>query len=166
MGITRERTWKIHYKHFEDALSVKQMKTQKTTILGLLAVIAIVMGGIGFALAQDDTVSDDTIVCDGTGIQGLMNSRGFWSQLSEEQQTQLATQTQEMLDAGASKEEIRDRKATMLQEWNIDAPQWSGPHYGEQQGGHGKMTRDGQGNGGQFGGRGAGGQGNNGVCPN
>jgi len=145
------------------------MNTRKTTILGLLAVIAIVMGGIGFALAQDDTV--DPTLCTGDGVLGLMNGRGFWSQLSEEQRTQLAEQTQEMLDAGASQEEIRAMKATMLQEWGIDAPLWSGPHAGTQ-GGHGQMLRDGSGSGGQYGGRGSGnrggngGNGYNGVCPN
>jgi hypothetical protein len=145
------------------------MNTKKTTILGLLAVIAIVMGGIGFALAQDYTV--DTNVCDGTGVLGLMNGRGFWSQLSEEQRTQLATQTQEMLQLGASQDEIRAMKATKLQEWGIDAPQWSGPHAGAQ-GGHGQMLRDGSGSGGQYGGCGSGnhgrqgGNGYNGVCPN
>ena len=150
---------------------MKQMNTQKTTILGLLAVIAIVMGGIGFALAQDDTVVDDTIVCTGDGVLGLLNGRGFWSQLTEEQRTQLATQTQEMLEAGATQEEIRAMKATMLQEWGIDAPLWSGPHAGSQ-GGHGQMLRDGSGMGGQYGGRGSGnhgsqgGKGYNGVCPN
>jgi len=147
---------------------VKQMNTKKNTILGLLAVIAIVMGGIGFALAQDNLVADDTIVCDGTGVLGLMNGRGFWSQLTEEQQTQLATQTKEMLEAGASQEEIREMKANQLQEWGIDAPLWSGPHYGSQ-GSHGQQLRDGSGSGGQYGGRGSGnrgGSGNNGVCPN
>ena len=126
------------------------------------------MGGIGFALAQDDSVIDDTPVCDGTGVLGLMNGRGFWSQLTEEQQTQLAEQTQEMLEAGASQEEIREMKANQLQEWGIDAPQWSGPHYGSQ-GPHGQQLRDGSGSGGQYGGRGSGnrgGNGNNGVCPN
>jgi hypothetical protein len=141
------------------------MNTQKTTILGLLAVIAIVLGGVGFTLAQDDTI--DTI-CTGNGVLGLLNGRGFWSQLSEEQRTMLATQTQEMLQAGASQEEIRAMKANMLQEWDIDAPLWSGPHAGAQ-GGHGKMLRDGSGKGGQYGRRGSGnrnGKGNNGVCPN
>jgi hypothetical protein len=147
---------------------VKQMNTKKTTILGLLAVIAIVMSGIGFALAQDDTVVDDTTVCDGTGVLGILNGRGFWSNLTEEQQIQLATQTQEMLEAGASQEEIREMKANQLQEWGIDAPLWGGPHYGSQ-GSHGQHLRDGSGSGGQYGGRGSGnrgGSGNNGVCPN
>jgi hypothetical protein len=143
------------------------MNTQKTTILGLLAIIAIAMGGIGFALAQDDAV--DTTACTGNGVLGLLNGRGFWSQLSEEQRTQLATQTQEMLQEGTSQEEIRAMKATMLQEWGFDAPLWSGPHAGAQ-GGHGQMLRDGSGAGSQqYGGRGSGnrgGNGYNGVCPN
>ncbi len=147
-------------------MPVKHMNTNKT-LIGLLAVIAIVMGGIGFALADDTTV-DDTTVSDGTGVLGLLNGRGYWSQLTEEQRTQLATQTQEMLEAGASQEEIRDMKANQLQEWGIDAPLWSGPHYGTQ-GSHGQQLRDGSGVGGQYGGRGSGnrgGSGNNGVCPN
>jgi hypothetical protein len=143
------------------------MNTNKT-LIGLLAVIAIIMGGVGFALAQDDTVVDDTVVCDGTGVLGLLNGRGYWSQLTEEQRTQLAEQTQEMLEAGESQEAIREMKATMLQEWGIDAPLWSGPHSGSQ-GPHGQQLRDGSGSGSQYGGRGSGnrgGSGNNGVCPN
>ncbi|MCW4013647.1 MAG: hypothetical protein NWF07_11735 [Candidatus Bathyarchaeota archaeon] len=141
------------------------------TLIGLLAAIAVIMGGIGFALAQDDTVaSDDTILCDGTGVLGLVNGRGFWSQLTEEQSTQLATMTQEMLEAGETQEAIREMKATMLQEWGIDAPLWGGPYSGSQ-GPHGQQLRDGSGSGGQYGGRGSGnrggsGSGYNGVCPN
>ena len=149
---------------------MKQMNTNKT-LIGLLAVIAIVMGGIGFALA-DDTTTDDTTVCDGTGVLGLLNGRGYWSQLTEEQRTQLTEQTQEMLEAGATQEEIREMKANQLQEWGIDAPQWSGSHSGEQ-GPHGQQLRDGSGSGIQYHGRGSGngsgnrgGNGNNGVCPN
>ena len=76
-----------------------------------------------------------------------------------------------MLEAGATHEEIREMKASILEEWGLDASLWSGPHFGEQARGYSKMARDGQGNGGQFGGRGNGsqgsglkGQGNNGVC--
>ena len=138
------------------------MSKRNITILGLLAVITMVMGGVGFALAQDTTVVDE-FPCDGTGPLSLMNGRGFGGQLTEEQATMLTEQTQAMIEAGASHDEIREMKASKLQEWGIDAPQWSGPHVGGQ-GGYGKMNRDGQGNGGQFGGRGAGGQGNNGVC--
>ena len=111
----------------------------------------------------------DAIVCDGTGVLGLVNGRGFWSQLTEEQRTELATMTQEMLETGESQEAIRAMKAGLLEEWGIEAPLWSGPHSGEQ-GPHGQQLRDGSGAGGQYGGRGNGsgnrGSGNNGVCPN
>ena len=143
----------------------KEMKTRKNlTILGLLAVIGIVLGGIGFALAQD-TVSDENLPCEGTGPLGVMNGRGFWSQLTAEQRTTLHEETQLMVEAGATHEEIQEMKATMLESWGIDAPLWSGPHVGGQGGGYGRMARDGQGSGSQYGGRGAGGQGNYGVCP-
>ncbi|MFC1803961.1 hypothetical protein ACFL0D_08370, partial [Thermoproteota archaeon] len=75
------------------------------------------------------------------------------------QRDMLYEETQSMLEAGATHEEIREMKASMLEEWGINAPLWSGPHFGEQAGGYGKMARDGQGNGCQFGGRGNGGQG-------
>ena len=143
----------------------KEMNTRKNlTILGLLAVIGIVMGGIGFALAED-TVSVEDLTCEGTRLLGVINGKGFWSQLSEEQRTALYEETQLMYEAGATHEEIQSMKASMLESWGIDVPLWSGPHVGGQGGGYGRMARDGQGSGGQYGGRGAGGQGNNGVCP-
>ena len=143
------------------------MSKRNLTTIGILAVIAIAISGIGFALAQDAETVDETLPCDGTGPIGLMNGRGFWSQLTEEQATVLAEQTQEMVAAGASHEEIMEMKAALLEEWGIDAPQWSGPHYGEQAGGYGKMLRDGSGSGQRYGGRGNGGmgRGNNGNCP-
>ena len=142
----------------------KEMNTRKNlTLLGLLAVIGIVMGGIGFALAQD-TVSVEDLPCEGTGPLGVLNSKGFWSQLTEEQRTALMDESQRMYEAGAAHEEIQEMKAEMLESWGIDAPLWSGPHVGGQGGGYGRMARDGQGSGGQYGGRGSGGRGNNGVC--
>ena len=142
------------------------MNKRNLTILGLLAVIAIVMSGIGFALAQD-TINIEELPCSGTGALGPMKDRGFWAQLTEEQRTMLTEQIQTMLEEGAFHEEIREMKATMLQEWGIEAPQWSGPHYGEQTGGYGRRLRDGSGSGQQFGGRGKGvkGKGNIGICP-
>ncbi len=142
----------------------KEMNTRKNlTLLGLLAVIGIVVGGIGFALAQDSAGVED-LPCDGTGPLGVMNGRGFWSQLSEEQRTALNEETRLMYEAGANHEEIQSMKAAMLESWGIDAPLWSGPHVGGHGGGYGKMSRDGQVGGAQYGGRGAGGRGNNGVC--
>ena len=141
----------------------KEMNTRKNlTLLGLLAVIGIVMGGIGFALAEDSVIVED-LPCDGTGPLGVMNGRGFWSQLTEEQRTALYDETQLMYEAGATHEEIQTMKAEMLESWGIEAPLWNGPHVSGQ-GGYGRMSRDGQGSGGQYGGRGAGGRGNNGVC--
>ncbi len=143
------------------------MNKRNLTTLGILAVITLALGGIGFALAQDTEVVDEILPCDKTGQIGLMNGRGFWSQLTEEQATILAEQTQEMLAAGASHEEIMEMKATMLQEWGIDPPQWSGPHFGEQAGGYGRMLRDGGESGQLYGGhRNSGmGRGYNGNCP-
>lgn len=140
------------------------MNTRKgMTLLGLLAVIGIVVGGIGFAVAQDSVIVDD-LVCDGTGPLGVLNGRGFWGQLSEEQRTALYDEAQLMYGAGASHEEVYAMKAGMLESWGVDAPLWGGSHVGGQ-GGYGRMARDGLGSGGQFGGRGSGGRGNNGVCP-
>jgi len=143
------------------------MSKRNLTTIGILAVIAIAISGIGFALALDAETVDETLPCDGTGPIGLMNGRGFWSQLTEEQATILAERTQEMVAAGASHEEIMEMKAALLEEWGIDAPQWSGPHFGEQAGGYGKMLRDGSGSGQRYGGRGNGGmgRGSNGNCP-
>ena len=122
------------------------------------------MGGIGFAVAQDTAIVDDP-VCDGSGPLGVMDGRGFWGQLSEEQSGAMIAETQSMYEAGATHEEIQAMRAEMLESWGIEAPLWSGPHVGGQ-GGYGRMARDGEGSGGQYGGRGAGGRGNNGVCPN
>ncbi|MFC1803654.1 hypothetical protein ACFL0D_06795 [Thermoproteota archaeon] len=149
----------------------KEMNIRKNlTLLGLLTVIGIVMGGIGLALAGDATSVDD-LPCDDLGPKSLLHSMGFWSQLSDEQRDMLYEETQSMLEAGATHEEIHSMKAAMLESWGIDAPLWSGPHVGGQGSGYSKMARDGQGNGGRFGGRGNGGQGsglkrqnNNGAC--
>ncbi len=75
-------------------------------------------------------------------------------------------------DADATHEEIREYIAGKLDEWGLEAPMWSGPHYGDnEQGFRGQMNGYG-GNGmgsrvrGQ--GRGYGGNGGfrQGVCPN
>jgi len=126
------------------------MNRKNLTIFSLLAVMAIGLGGLGFVLAQD-TVEKE-LQCNG-GVLGLLNGRGFWAQLSEEQRTELAEKTQEMLDAGATQEEIREMKATMLQEWGIEAPQWNGPHMSVKSG-YGGQTCDGSGGGNRFGGYG------------
>ncbi len=147
------------------------MNTRKTLIIfGLLAIVGAVLGGMNLVLADDTEIED--LPCKGTGIQGLLNGRGFWSQLAEEQKTVLMEETREMLEQGKTHEEIREMKELRLQEWGIDPPLWSGPHMGEGAGGTMQRSRDGQGNGFQHRGRGNGnqgqgqrGKGNNGVCP-
>ena len=131
----------------------KNMNTRKMTFIGLLAVLAISIGGVGFVLAQSEEAV--TYPCEGDGPVGLLMGRGFWSQLTEEQSAELLASSQEMMESGAAPEEIREMKANMLDEWGIEAPLWGGPHYGEQgQGGYGgrggggrgygKMSRGGQ----------------------
>ncbi|MCW4051479.1 MAG: hypothetical protein NWE89_17295 [Candidatus Bathyarchaeota archaeon] len=133
-------------------------KTKTMTVLGLLALIAVTVGGISFVLAEDAVASED-YPCEGLGPNSLINGRGFWSQLTEEQRDELLAYTLEMIEAGASHDEIRDMKAAKLEEWGIEAPQWSGPHYGEQGlGGYGGQRRGGRGSGMK-------GQGYNGQCP-
>ena len=141
------------------------MNKRNLIIIGLLSVVAIIMGSVGFAIADDSNGATERI-CEGTGLLGLFNGRGFWNQLTEEQRTILVEKTQEMIEAGATHEEIREMKATMLQEWGINPPLWSGPHFGEQNGGFGRQSRNGSGNGHKFGRQGNGGKGYNGNCPN
>jgi hypothetical protein len=140
------------------------MNKRNLTIIGFLAVVAIIIGGVGFAIA-DDSKEVTTRICDGTGLLGLVNGRGFWAQLTEEQRTELAQRIQEMIEAGATHEEIREMKETMMQEWGIDAPLWRGPHFGEEKGGFGRQSRNGSGNGQQFSGHRNRGKGYNGYCP-
>lgn len=124
------------------------MNRRNIIAIGLLAALALSVSGIGFVIAQD--VAEQELVCNGE-FSGLMNGRGFWAQLSEEQRTALADKIQEMLEAGATQEEIREMKASMLQEWGIEAPLWSGPHMGGQ-GYYGRQARTGSGSGNRFGG--------------
>lgn len=140
----------------------KEMSKRNVKALGLLVVVAIALGGIGFVYAQ--TNSNDEITCLGVGPQSLLNGNGFWSQLTEEQKTALYDEAQSMLDSGATPEEIREMKASMLAEWGIEAPLWSGPHNGES-GPHGNMFRDGTGRGSQYRRGGARGNHYNGNCP-
>ena len=145
------------------------MNTRKTmTVIGLLAALTLSIGGIGLVLAQGQegvTVpSEDYIYpCEEEGFLGSMMGRGFWSQLTEEQHEELLALTQEMIDAGATHDEIMDMKAVKLEAWGIDAPLWGESHYGGDHmsgmggRGYGMMPHGGQG----FSGRGYGGQ-----CPN
>ena len=137
-------------------------KGKNMTVLSILALIAITLGGISYVLA-DDVVEQVEYPCDGQGPYSLFIGRGFWSKLTEEQRNELFEETQNMLEAGATHEEIRAMKIAKLEEWGIDAPLWSGPHYGNQSGIYGRHNRSGMGNVGQ--GYGLRGQGYNGQCP-
>jgi hypothetical protein len=149
------------------------MNIRKTLIIfGLLAIVGVVLGGMNLVLA--DIAGIEELPCEGTGTQGLQNSRGFWStQLTEEQRIMLMNETQEMLDQRKTHEEIREMKELRLQEWGIDPPLWIGPHMGEGAEGAMHRSRDCQGSGFQHRGRENGNQGqnqmgkrNNGFCPN
>jgi len=140
----------------------KEMSKRNMKSLGLLVVVAIALGGIGFVYAQ--TNSTDEITCLDAGPQSILNGNGFWSQLTEEQRDALYDETQSMQDSGATPEEIREMKASMLAEWGIEAPLWSGPHNGES-GFHGNMFRDGTGRGSQYRRGGARGNHSKGNCP-
>ncbi|MBD3171628.1 hypothetical protein GF326_04085 [Candidatus Bathyarchaeota archaeon] len=138
------------------------MSKRNMKALGLLLVVAIALGGISFVYAQ--TNSTNEITCQGNGPQSLLNGNGFWGQLTEEQRDDLYAEAQSMLDSGSTPEEIREMKASMLVEWGIEAPLWSGPHNGES-GPHGNMFRDGTGRGSQYRSGGARGNHYNGNCP-
>ena len=144
-------------------LEVNYVNKRKTMpVISIFALIAITVGSITYVLA-DDIVEQVEYPCDGQGPYSLLMGRGFWSQLTEEQRAELFEETQNMLEAGATYEEIKAMKAAKLEEWGIDAPLWSGPHYGEQTGSYGRQSRGGQRNGGR--GLGLKGQGYNGQCP-
>ncbi len=143
-------------------LEVNHVNKRKTmTVISIFVLIAITVGSITYVLA-DDIVEQVEYPCDGQGPYSLLMGRGFWSQLTEEQRAELFEETQNMLEAGATHEEIQAMKAAKLEEWGIDAPLWSGPHYGEQTGSYGRQARGGQGNGGK--GLSPRGQGYNGQC--
>jgi len=120
-------TWKIDYKHRVAVSLGENMDKKKISILGLLAVVAIVIGGIGFARAYYSQESNDRVTCYGNGPVAISEGRGFWSQLTEEQRAELSAHISDMIQNGASIEEIRDSVASILEEWGIEPPQWSGP---------------------------------------
>lgn len=162
LGKIWERVWtdleKPIKSTWEMFCSVKQqMKPKTITILGLMAVMAITLGGLGFAYAQTDETT-----CLGTGPQSLLNARGFWGTLTEDQRVDLYDSVQTMVNAGALPEEIQAMKAARLAEWGIETPNWRGPHEGES-GPHGDLLKDGTASGVQFGAHG--GMGYDGVCP-
>ncbi|MFW6109255.1 MAG: hypothetical protein ACOC6N_02285 [archaeon] len=138
------------------------MSKRNMKALGLLVLVAIALGGISLVYAQ--TNSTDEITCPGTYSHSLLNGNGFWGQLTEEQRNALYEEAQSMLDSGATPEEIREMKASILAEWGIEAPLWSGPHNGES-GPHGNMLHDGTGRRSQYRRGGARGNHYNRNCP-
>ena len=46
----------------------------------------------------------------------------WWSELTDEQKEEIITIKEELIEAGASKEEIRDAFKMKLEEWNIEIP--------------------------------------------
>jgi hypothetical protein len=155
------------------------MEKKTTILLTSLVLAALVIGGIGYVLAdtdipilgqETDGVKDSP--CLGLGPMGLKNGRGFWANLTQEQRDELVAEVEALRDADATHDEIRDKIAGKLEEWGLEAPLWSGPHYdgsgegfnGQRHGfgGHGKGYY-GRGQGRSFGGNGGFKQG---VCPN
>ena len=104
-----------------------------------MALIALVIGGVGIVLAdvgapgmaQQPEDGVEELVCQGLGPMGIRNGRGFWSTLSDEQRDELVFAIEALLEEGATHEEIHDMIAGKLQEWGIEPPAFSGPHYGE-----------------------------------
>ena len=153
---------------------------KKTTILLISLVLAVlVIGGIGFVLADTDVpilgqngdgVEDSP--CLGLGPKGLIEGRGFWTNLTQDQRAELVADIEAMRDADATHEEIRELIAGKLEEWGLGAPLWSGPHYGGSgQGFKGQMNGyGGNGMGSHMRGQSRGSSGNGGsrqgVCPN
>lgn len=150
---------------------------KKITILLSLVFAALAIGRIGFVLADTgdpmlSQVEGVDVPCLGLGPRGLIEGRGVWANLTQDQSDELVANIEALRDADATHEEIREYIAGKLDEWGLVAPMWSGPHYGEYgQGFNGHMNGYGgsgmgsrmRGQGRSFGGNGGNGQG---VCPN
>lgn len=115
------------------------MDKRTTILLTSMALIALVIGGVGIVLAdvgapgvaQEPEDGVEEFICQGLGPVGIRNGRGFWSTLSDEQRDELVSAIETLLEEGATHEEIQDMIAGKLQEWGIEPPLFSGPHYGE-----------------------------------
>jgi len=150
---------------------------KKISILLSLVFAALAIGSIGFVLADTgdpmlSQVEGVDVPCLGLGPRGLIEGRGVWADLTQDQSDELVANIEALRDADATHEEIREYIAGKLDEWGLEAPMWSGPHYGENgQGFNGHMNGYGgsgmgsrmRGQGRSFGGNGGNGQG---VCPN
>ena len=153
------------------------MEKKIAILLTSLVLAALAIGSIGFVLADtgDPILSQVEGVdspCLGLGPRGLIEGRGYWASLTQDQRDELVADVEALRDADATHEEIRELIAGKLDEWGLEAPMWSGPHYGENgQGFKGQMNGyggSGMGSRMRGQGRGSGGNGGNGqgVCPN
>jgi len=104
-----------------------------------MALIALVVGGVGIVLADASApgVTQETedgvweSLCQGLGPMGIRDGWGFWSALSEEQRDELVSAIESLIEEGTTHEEIRDTIAGKLQKWGTEPPLFSGPYYGE-----------------------------------
>ncbi len=153
------------------------MEKKITILLTSLVLAALAIGSIGFVLADTGDpilgqVEGEDIPCLGVGPRGLIEGRGVWANLTPDQSDELVAKIEALRDADATHEEIREYIAGKLDEWGLEAPMWSGPHYGENgQGFKGQMNGyGGNGMGSRMRGQGRGSGGNGGfrqgVCPN
>ena len=152
------------------------MEKKITILLTSLVLAALAIGSIGFVLADTGDpilgqVEGEDSPCLGLGPRGLIEGRGVWANLTQDQSDELVANIEALRDADATHEEIREYIAGKLDEWGLEAPMWSGPHYGENgQGFKGQMNGYGgngmgsrvRGQGRSFGGNGGFRQG---VCP-
>jgi hypothetical protein len=124
------------------------MGKKTTTLLISLVFAALVIGGIGFVLADTDVpilgqregVVEDSL-CLGRGPMGLIEGRGFWASLTQDQRDELVADIETLRDSDATQEEIREMIAGKLEKWGLETPLWNGPHYGSNgQGFKGQMN--------------------------
>lgn len=115
------------------------MDRRTNILLASVALIALALGGVGIVLADVDAPGAaqepeggvEELICQGLGPMGIRYGRGFWSTLSEEQRDELVSAIEVLLEEGATHEEIQDMIAGKLEEWGLELPLFSGPHYGE-----------------------------------
>jgi DNA-binding transcriptional regulator YhcF (GntR family) len=61
------------------------------------------------------------------GRGGMRHPAPFFQQLTEEQRQELESLREEMVEAGATREEIREAIHAQLEAWGVDVPERSGP---------------------------------------
>ena len=140
------------------------MEKKITILLTSLVLAALAIGSIGFVLADTgdpipSQVDGVDVPCLGLGPRGLIEGRGVWANLTQDQSDELVANIEALRDADATPEEIREYIAGKLDEWGLEAPMWSGPHYDGGSGMGSRMRGQGRGFSGNGGNR-------QGVCPN